>query len=225
MDGEESGDGDGEGAGGPEEGFSSGVKPAPLRRRSLVARDEDPAVALEEVGQRGVVEDGGGGVANLEEELEEAGVAGLGSDQSAELDGVAERGERPVEEPHDVSDDDLGGRAAKVVAAVPAPAALHDPGVLEGQEDRLEELLGNPLARGDLVGRDGPSAPPFREVDERLEGVEAALGDLQMYPYGSSRVLGRELRVKENDGEGVWKTLHSSVGRGFQNDSPENLYS
>jgi hypothetical protein len=161
-----------------------------------VARDEDPPVAFEEAGQGGVVEDGGGGVPDLEEEVEEAGVAGFGPHQAGELDGIAEWGERPVEEPHDVSDDDLGGRAAKLVAPVPAPATLHDPGVLERQEDRLEELLGNPLALGDLVGRDGPSAPPFREVDERLEGVEAALGDFQMYPYGSSRVLGRKLRVK-----------------------------
>ena len=105
--------------------------------------------------------------------------------QAGELGGVAERGERSVEEPHDVSDDDLGGRAAKLVAPLPSPAARHDPGVLEGQEDRLEELLGNPLALGDLAGRDDPRVPPLGEVDERLEGVEAALGDFQMYPYGS----------------------------------------
>ena len=161
-----------------------------------MARAEDPPVAFDEVGQGGVVEDGGGGVSNVEEELEEAGVAGLGPHQAGELCGIAERGERPVEESHDVSDDNLGGRAAKLVAPLPASPALHDPGVLEGQENRLEELLGNPLALGDLVGRDGPSAPPFREVDERLEGVEAALGDLQMYPYGDGRIFGREPKVK-----------------------------
>lgn len=152
-----------------------------------MAGDEDPPVAFEEVGQGGVVEDGRGGVANLEEELEEAGVTGLGPYQAGQLGGVAERGERPVEEPDDVSDDDLGGRAAKLVAPFPAPSALYDPGVLEGQEDRFEELLGNPLALGDLVARDGPSVPPFREMDERLEGIEAALGDFQMYSYGNCR--------------------------------------
>jgi hypothetical protein len=170
--------------------------------RFLAARDENPPVAFEEVRQGGVVEDGGGGVPNVEEEVEEPGVAGFGLHQAGELGGIAERGERPVEESHDVSDDDLGRRAAKLVASLPAPAALHDPGVLEGQEDRFEKLLGNLLASGDLVRRDGPSVPPFRKVEERLEGIEAALGDFQMYPYGSSRIFGNELRVKENDGGG-----------------------
>jgi hypothetical protein len=180
----------------------------------------DPPVAFEEVGQRGVVEDGGGGVANVEEKLEEAGVAGLGPDQPAELDGVAERGERSVEESHDVSDDDLGGREAKLVTPLPAPAAFHDPGVLKGQENRFEELLGNPLAVGDLVGRDGPSAPPFREVDEGLEGVEAALGDFQMYPYGSNRILGREPRVKKDDGRGREGPAERASAADFRATSP-----
>jgi len=124
--------------------------------RFPAAGDEDSPVAFEQVGQGGVVEDGGGGVSNVEEEVEEPGVAGLGLHEAGELGSIAERGEWSVEEPHDVSDDDLGGRAAKLVASFPSPPALHDPGVLEGQEDRLEELLGNSLAFGNLVGRDDP---------------------------------------------------------------------
>ena len=186
-----------------------------------MARDEDPPVAFEEVGQGGVVEDGGGGVSNVEEEVEEAGVARLGPHQARELGGIAERGERPVEEPHDVSDDDLGGRVAKLVAPLPAPSALHDPGVLEGQEDRLEELLGNPLALGDLVGRDRPSVPPFREVEERLEGIETALGDSQMYPYVSSRVFGRKPRVKKDEeGRRSRRSCGAGVDCGLQDDGP-----
>jgi hypothetical protein len=154
-----------------------------------VTRDEDPAVSLEEVGERGVVEDGGGCVPYLQEELEEAGVAGLGPHAAGQLGGVAERGERPVEEPHDVPDDDLGGRPAKAVAAHTPPQARHDPGVLEGQEDRLEELPRNPLPRGDLVSRHGSFVPPLGEVEERLEGVEAALRYLQKYSYGNYRIF------------------------------------
>jgi hypothetical protein len=166
-----------------------------------VAAGEEAPVALEEVGQGRVVEDGGSGVTNVEEEVEEPGVTGLGLHEANELGGISERRERPVEEPHDVSDDDLGRRAAKLVASFPSPPAHHDPGVLEGQEDRLEELLGNPLPLGDLVRREDPPVPPFREVDERLKGVETALGDLQKYPYGNYRIL-----------EG--KTPASSVGCG-----------
>ena len=161
-----------------------------------MTREEDPPVAFEEVGERCVVEDCGGGVSNVEEQIEEPGVAGLGLHEAGELGGIAERGERSVEEPHHVPDDDFGGRAAKLVAPFPSSPALHDPGILEGQEDRFEELLGNLLALGYLVGRDGPSIPPFREVDQRLEGIEAALGDLQMYSYGNARVLASDRRVK-----------------------------
>jgi hypothetical protein len=166
-----------------------------------VAAGEEAPVALEEVGQGRVVEDRGGGVTDVEEQLEEARVEGFGPHPAGQLGGVAEGGERAVEEPHDVADDDLGGTAGEAVPPFPSPPARHDPGVLEGQEDRLEELLGNPLPLGDLVRREDPPVPPFREVDERLKGVETALGDLQKYPYGNYRIL-----------EG--KTPASSVGCG-----------
>jgi hypothetical protein len=39
------------------------------------------------------------------------------------------------------------------------------------------------------VDRYGSFVPPLGEVEERLEGVEAALGDLQKYPYGNYRIF------------------------------------
>ena len=122
-------------------------------------------------------------------------MAGLGPDPEGQLGRVAERGQRSVEEPDDLADDDLPGRPAKPVAPLATPPARDDPGVLQGQEDRLEKLLRNPFPLGDLAGRDDSSLPPLGEVEKRLEGVETALGDFQMYPYGFYRIFICGLRV------------------------------
>jgi hypothetical protein len=102
-------------------------------------------------------------------------VAELGLHPASQVGGVRERSEGTVEEPDDVADDDLRRGAAEPIAPFPSPPARHDPGVLQGEEDRLQELLRDLLPLGDLAGRDDPAVPPLGEVRERLEGVEAAL--------------------------------------------------
>src|SRR5262249_61341800 len=71
----------------------------PGPRAAAPPPEQDLAVALHEVGEGRVVEDGGGRVPDLQEEVEEAGVAGAGPDAAGELDPPAGRGQRAGHDP------------------------------------------------------------------------------------------------------------------------------
>ena len=75
----------------------------------------------------------------------------------------------PSIKPHDVPDQDLLRRPPQAVAALAATLARDDARVLEGQQDPLEELLGDPLLLGDGAGRHEPALVGLGQVDERLE--------------------------------------------------------
>src|SRR5260370_13110026 len=61
------------------------------------------AVVRDQVGQGGVVEDAGGRIANVEEDLIEGTVGKVAVDQFTQLFGVAERRERAVNQAHDLA--------------------------------------------------------------------------------------------------------------------------
>src|SRR5205085_5683092 len=89
-----------------------------------------------------------------------------------ELRGVAEGRERAVDEAHHLADRDRSRRPPQPVPALAAAPARHDAGVLQGDEDPLEELLGDLLTLRDVA--DLHELIPFRlgEVEESLERVE-----------------------------------------------------
>jgi hypothetical protein len=64
--------------------------------------------------------------------------------------GLADLCQRPIHRPDDVGQGDLIGGAAELVAALGAPVALHDAGVLELRPDVLRELGRELLGLRDL---------------------------------------------------------------------------
>jgi len=106
---------------------------------------QDAAVAGDQVEEAGVIEDGRGGVAHLEEEAEEPGVAGFRPHPVGQLRRIPEGSEGPVHDADDLADQDLPGRPAQAVAALASSLARHHPGVLEGDQDPFQELLGDGL--------------------------------------------------------------------------------
>ncbi len=90
-----------------------------------------------------MVEDCRRGVANLEKDLEESRVPLLGSDEMRQLGCITERGERPIDNPNDLSDAYLARGTSQPVASVATALARHDSGILQDDENGLEKLLGN----------------------------------------------------------------------------------
>ena len=125
-----------------------------------------------------MVEDGRGRVAHVEEEVEQPRVARLRAHAVGQLHGVAEGGEGAVHDADHLAYEDLRGGATEAIAAFAAPLAGHEAGVLERDQDALQELLRDGLLLRDLVDLHEPPRVRFRQVEEGLEGVEAAVGYL-----------------------------------------------
>ncbi len=128
-------------------------------------------------GESGVVEDTGGGVAHVEENLVQGAVRKIAIDQFAELLGVSEGGERAVNQADDLAEMDVGGGAAKLVSALCATNAFHHAGVLEFEEDEFEELFREDFLVGNVADLDGALVMMAGEHHHGLEGVESLWGD------------------------------------------------
>lgn len=128
--------------------------------------------------ERSIVHDARGGIADVEEKLKERPVLDVGLDAAAERVGVLEGRQRTVDAAQNLAQKDLVGRALELVATVRAADADDDAHALEVAQDRLQELLRQLLFLSNvadpdrLAGRVSPS-----QDDERLQGVEAFLGD------------------------------------------------
>jgi hypothetical protein len=128
-----------------------------------------------------VVDDRSGRVAHVQQHVEQARVAPFRADAPLQLDHVAERCQRPVHQPHHVSQNDLAGRSAQPVAALAPALADHQPCVLQKHQDRFQELL-----RDLLVGRHAPDLDDaaalvrLRQVQQRLQRVQAAPRELHI---------------------------------------------
>jgi len=109
-----------------------------------------------------VIEDRGGRVPDLEEDLEEAGLPLFRPDPPRQPPRGRERGEGTVDDPDDLAEDDRVRRPAKGVSALAPPPARDDPRVLQEDQDALEELLGDPSAAAISPTRTTPS--PFRSA-------------------------------------------------------------
>src|SRR5271170_1321897 len=88
-----------------------------------------------QVGQSSVVENACRRITHVEEDLIKRAVRKIAIDEFAELLGVAEGGQRAVDEPNDLAEMDLGGFAAQLVAALGSAHALDHAGVLEFEQD------------------------------------------------------------------------------------------
>src|SRR6266576_3692874 len=83
----------------------------------------------------------------------------------------------PLERAHDITGCDLARLACEDVTPACPPLAVHEAGLAECGDELLEIRLGQVLARGDGVQRDGPLAPVLCEIDHQTHPVFAARGD------------------------------------------------
>jgi hypothetical protein len=126
-----------------------------------------------------MVEDCRRGVANLEKDLEESRVSLLGSDEMSELGCITEGGERSIDDPNDLPDAYLPWGASQTIASVATALARHDSGILQDDENGLEELLGYCAVLGEGVDLDEPGIPGLGQVDQGFERVEPSLRNPQ----------------------------------------------
>ena len=73
--------------------------------------------------------------------------------QVAQTD-IPDAGQRPIDAAQDIGDTDLIGGQAKLVSAVTPPVATHEPIGAQVREDVGEELRGNTLRIGQIIGFD-----------------------------------------------------------------------
>ncbi len=72
---------------------------------------------------------------------------------------------------------DLGGIAPQLVTALGAADAVDHPGILEFEENQLEELFGQGLFIGDVANFDGALVMMPRQHHHRLQRVKTFLRD------------------------------------------------
>src|SRR5438445_5944019 len=95
------------------------------------------------------------------------------------LGGADLRLDRAFQRANDVARGDRGGTARERVAAPRATLAVHETGLAKHGDELLEICLGQVLARGDRVKRDGALLPVAREVDHEAHAVFAPRGHVK----------------------------------------------
>ena len=134
-------------------------------------------VAGDEVGECGVVEDAGGGVADIQEYLVESAMGEVAVDEFAELFGVTEWGQWAVDQADDLAEVDVRRLAAELVAALGAAHAFHHAGILEFEEDEFQEFFREHLFVGDVSNLDGALVVMAGQHHHGLKSVETFLRD------------------------------------------------
>src|ERR1700690_626160 len=132
----------------------------------------------DQVSQSGVVEDTGRGIADVEKDLIKGAMRKIVVNQFAQLFGVAEGGERAVNQADNLAQLDVGRVAAQLVAALGPANALDHAGVLQFQENQFQEFFREHLFIGDIADPNGALVMMAGEHHHGLEGVESFLGDL-----------------------------------------------
>jgi hypothetical protein len=132
----------------------------------------------DQIGDGGVLENSGGGVADGEKDLIESAVISVFGDETAELLGVAQGSERAVDEADDVAQGNFGGRAAQLISATRAADAVDDASVLQFEENQFEEFFRQIALGGDFADLNGTLLVAPSERHHSLQRVKSLLRDL-----------------------------------------------
>jgi len=150
--------------------------------------------APERVGQRVIVEDGGGGVAHAPEHLADGAGRLVAAVVAAPIGGLADaqdRGQRTIDNAHDLAEGDRSGIAGEQVAAVLAAPAVQDTVMLEIEQDELEELLRQ-------CSRSAAAPPPAARPASTGRAAHIWPSATACYnPYYIDRVYGNRNRCQE----------------------------
>ena len=124
--------------------------------------------------ERRVIEDAGGGVANLFHRQVDATCVFIDALLAAGIRGLADaRHQRqgPVQNADHLSDRDVTGFSVEDVAAPPALLALEEPMARQIEEDGLQELLRKSLALSQFGGLNWPAALLVCQQQQGLQSV------------------------------------------------------
>ena len=134
---------------------------------------------LDDFGERVAVEEMRDGVADVEHQHAEAAVVlvGTGAGRVSRLAHARDRSQRPVDQADHVADSDRTRGFPQEVASVLSALALEKSGLLELEEDLLEELDRDPLPLREFADRKQrtPELMGDPDVDQSSQGVLAAL--------------------------------------------------
>lgn len=101
------------------------------------------------------------------------------SDESAQLIGVAEGGERAINESDDFAEANLGRLTAELIPTFGAANAFDDASVLQFEQNEFQKFFGQIVINGNLADFNGAGAEAVAERHESFERVQAFLRDLQ----------------------------------------------
>ena len=100
---------------------------------------------------------------------------GIAVNQVPKLLRVAKRRQRPVNQANDFAEPDLGGCPTQLVPALGAAHAVHDAGILQLQQDQLQEFFRKPFLVGNITDADGALVIPAGQHHQGLESIQAFL--------------------------------------------------
>ncbi len=111
-----------------------------------------------------MVQNLGGGVANIQQHAEQRTVLRIGAHALAQGFRVFKRSQRAINPAQDFSQRDFLGRTLQLIAAMGAAQAADDARALQIQKNRLQKLLRQLFFGGDVLDlddadRDAPPAP------------------------------------------------------------------
>ena len=99
-----------------------------------------------------------------------------------------------------MADLDLGGRLGEAVAAILAFAALHEAGIAQFAQDRVEEFLRDVVGGGDVADESQLAGRQLRQMHEGLEAVFAFFSQHCLNASSTSAASRSELhRAKDDD--------------------------
>ncbi len=134
-------------------------------------------VAGNEIGKCCVFENARRRIANVEKNLVERAMRQIAVDQFAKMFGVAERSEGTVDQANDLAETDVGRLAAEHVSALGTPGTVDHAGVLQFEENQLQELFRKSFLIRDVSNLDCALMVMPRQHHHGLQSVQTFLGD------------------------------------------------
>src|ERR1700737_1861785 len=127
----------------------------------------------DQVRQRGVFQYACRRITYIEEDLVQRPVRKIPVNQIAQLLGVGEGSQRPVNQPYDFAQPDLVRRTTQLIATLGTPAPLANPSILQFDHNQLEKFLRQVSLVGDISNSDRTLLMMASEHHHGLKSVQS----------------------------------------------------
>src|SRR5215469_7133128 len=134
--------------------------------------------SIGDIGERSAFENLCCRIAHIQKYLVQRAVCGVAVDEAAQLLGISQRRQRPVNEADDLAQADVGRCAAQTVSALCPPNALHHAGILQLEQNEFQKLLRQLFFVSNVADADCALVMVARQHHHGLQRVQTFLGDL-----------------------------------------------